>query len=99
GPRALPSFPTRRSSDLSYGREAAGVMAAAVAEAMRPGAGPDSVVATCLRLAKDGTRAAIEAVCETARGLGHWDGSFEVLRAAVRDRKSTRLNSSHVKIS
>ncbi|MEV4101814.1 ADP-ribosylglycohydrolase family protein [Nonomuraea sp. NPDC049649] len=68
----------------SYGREAAGVMAAAVAEAMRPGAGPDSVVATCLRLAKDGTRAAIEAVCETARGLGHWDGSFEVLRAAVR---------------
>ncbi|GAA3699123.1 ADP-ribosylglycohydrolase family protein [Nonomuraea antimicrobica] len=68
----------------SYGREAAGVMAAAVAEAMRPGATADSVVATCLRLAKDGTRAAIEAVCETAAGLGHWDGSFEALRAAVR---------------
>ncbi|MER6949339.1 ADP-ribosylglycohydrolase family protein [Nonomuraea sp. NPDC000554] len=68
----------------SYGREAAGVMAAAVAEAMRPGATADSVVATCLRLAKDGTRAAIEAVCETARGFGHWDGSFEALRAAMR---------------
>ncbi|MFD2350920.1 ADP-ribosylglycohydrolase family protein [Nonomuraea ferruginea] len=68
----------------SYGREAAGVMAAAVAEAMRPGATADSVVASCIRLAKDGTRAAIEAVCETARGLGHWDGSFEALRAAVR---------------
>ncbi|GGO80373.1 ADP-ribosylglycohydrolase family protein [Nonomuraea cavernae] len=68
----------------SYGREAAGVMAAAVAEAMRPGASVDSVVATCLRLAKDGTRAAIDAVCETARGLGHWDGSFAALRAAVR---------------
>ncbi|MGP4103627.1 ADP-ribosylglycohydrolase family protein [Nonomuraea sp. KM90] len=68
----------------SYGREAAGVMAAAVAEAMRPGATADSVVAACLRLAKDGTRAAIEAVCETAAGLGHWDGSFEALRAAVR---------------
>ncbi|MFG1701043.1 ADP-ribosylglycohydrolase family protein [Nonomuraea sp. NPDC049309] len=68
----------------SYGREAAGVMAAAVAEAMRPGATADSVVATCLRLAKDGTRAAIEAVCETASGLGHWEGSFEALRAAIR---------------
>ncbi|MFC5818856.1 ADP-ribosylglycohydrolase family protein [Nonomuraea harbinensis] len=68
----------------SYGREAAGVMAAAVAEAMRPGATADSVVAACIRLAKDGTRAAIEAVCETARGLGHWDGSFEALRTAVR---------------
>ncbi|MEV4284575.1 ADP-ribosylglycohydrolase family protein [Nonomuraea bangladeshensis] len=68
----------------SYGREAAGVMAAAVAEAMRPGATADSVVSACLRLAKDGTRAAIEAVCEAASGLGHWEGSFETLRAAVR---------------
>lgn len=68
----------------SYGREAAGVMAAAVAEAMRPGATVDSVVAACLRLAKDGTKAAIDAVCSAARDLGHWDGSFEVLRAAMR---------------
>ncbi|MFC4585427.1 ADP-ribosylglycohydrolase family protein [Sphaerisporangium corydalis] len=67
----------------SYGREAAGVLAAAVAEAMRPGATPDSVVATCLRLARDGTRAAIEAVCERARDLGHWQGSFAALREAV----------------
>ncbi|MEV2269486.1 ADP-ribosylglycohydrolase family protein [Nonomuraea africana] len=68
----------------SYGREAAGVMAAAVAEAMRPGATPDSVVATSLRLAKDGTRAAIDAVCSKARDFGHWEGSFEGLRAAMR---------------
>ncbi|WP_084958038.1 ADP-ribosylglycohydrolase family protein [Thermoactinospora rubra] len=68
----------------SYGREAAGVMAAAVAEAMRPGATADSVVGVCLRLAKDGTRAAIEAVCERARELGHWEGSFAALREAVR---------------
>ncbi|WP_067171870.1 ADP-ribosylglycohydrolase family protein [Microtetraspora niveoalba] len=68
----------------SYGREAAGVLAAAVAEAMRPGATPDSVVAACLRLARDGTRAAIEAVCSAARGIGHWEGSFETLRAAMR---------------
>ncbi|MEU4329121.1 ADP-ribosylglycohydrolase family protein [Nonomuraea dietziae] len=68
----------------SYGREAAGVMAAAVAEAMRPGASADSVVATATRLAKDGTRAAIEAVCSRARDFGHWEGSFEGLRAAMR---------------
>ncbi|MFC6086070.1 ADP-ribosylglycohydrolase family protein [Sphaerisporangium aureirubrum] len=67
----------------SYGREAAGVLAAAVAEAMRPGATPDSVVATCLRLARDGTRAAIEAVCDRARDFAHWDGSFEALRRAM----------------
>jgi ADP-ribosylglycohydrolase len=50
----------------SYGREAAGVFAAAIAEAVRPGATVESVVATCLRLAKDGTRAAIEAVADAA---------------------------------
>ncbi|MDN3359428.1 ADP-ribosylglycohydrolase family protein [Actinomadura sp. DC4] len=68
----------------SYGREAAGVFAASVAEAMRPGATPDSVVAAALRLARDGTRAAIEAVCERARAHTHWEGSFEALREAIR---------------
>jgi ADP-ribosylglycohydrolase len=68
----------------SYGREAAGVLAAAVAEAMCPGATADSVVGTCLRLAQDGTKAAIDAVCSRARDLDHWQGSFEALRAAVR---------------
>lgn len=68
----------------SFGREAAGVMAAAVAEAMRPGASVDSVIATSLRLSKDGTRAAIDAVCAAARDHGHWDGSFASLRAAMR---------------
>jgi ADP-ribosylglycohydrolase len=68
----------------SYGREAAGVFAASVAEAMRPGATADSVVATAIRLARDGTRAAVEAVCERARDFTHWDGSFDGLRDAVR---------------
>ncbi|MFD1931984.1 MULTISPECIES: ADP-ribosylglycohydrolase family protein [Nonomuraea] len=68
----------------SYGREAAGVMAGAVAEAMRQGATADSVVAVASRLAKDGTRAAIDAVCSRARDFGHWEGSFEALRAAMR---------------
>jgi ADP-ribosylglycohydrolase len=54
---------------FSYGREAAGVFAAAVAAAMMPGATVTSVVDTCLDLARDGTRAAIAAVCECASGL------------------------------
>ena len=65
----------------SYGREAAGVLAAAVAEAMRLEATPESVVDTCLRLAKDGTRAAIEAVAEAAAKLDGWrDGGLAELR-------------------
>ncbi|WP_348788351.1 ADP-ribosylglycohydrolase family protein [Leifsonia sp. NPDC080035] len=67
----------------SYGREAAGVFAAAVAEAMRPGADVDSVVATALRLAKDGTRDAIEAVAEVAAGVTDWRSGLATLRAAV----------------
>jgi ADP-ribosylglycohydrolase len=67
----------------SYGREAAGVLAAAVAEAMRPDATVDSVVAVALRLAKDATRSAIEAVVDAAAGLDGWrDGGLETLRAA-----------------
>lgn len=53
----------------SYGREAAGVLAAAVAAAIRPGATPVTVVDACLRLARDGTRAAVDAVCSAAMAL------------------------------
>jgi ADP-ribosylglycohydrolase len=67
----------------SYGREAAGVFAASVAEAMRPGADPESVVAAALRVAHDGTRAAIEAVCEAARGVAHWTESLDAVRGAM----------------
>jgi len=67
----------------SYGREAAGVLAAAVAEAMRPGATPESVVAVAVRLAKDATCSAIEAVAEAAGSLDGWrDGGLAALRAA-----------------
>ncbi|MFE6486755.1 ADP-ribosylglycohydrolase family protein [Streptomyces sp. NPDC057757] len=67
----------------SYGREAAGVFAAAVAAACVPGATPDSVVAACLELAKDGTRAAIEAVCEVAARHTNFESALEPLREAV----------------
>ena len=50
----------------SYGREAAGVFAAAVAAALRPGASIESVVEVAAGLAHDGTRAAIDAVVAVA---------------------------------
>ncbi|MET8078425.1 ADP-ribosylglycohydrolase family protein [Streptomyces sp. NPDC005303] len=67
----------------SYGREAAGVLAAAVAAACEPGATPDSVVTACLRLAKDGTRTAIEKVCEVATRHTDFESALRPLRAAV----------------
>jgi ADP-ribosylglycohydrolase len=67
----------------SYGREAAGVFAAAVAAAFLPGATAESVVGEVLKLAKDGTRAAIEAVCERARDHTDWEESLVPLREAV----------------
>ncbi|MFE6029374.1 ADP-ribosylglycohydrolase family protein [Streptomyces niveus] len=67
----------------SYGREAAGVLAAAVAAACAPGATPASVVEACLALAKDGTRAAIEAVCEVAAGYQDFEPALRPLRDAV----------------
>jgi ADP-ribosylglycohydrolase len=67
----------------SYGREAAGVYAACVAEAMRPGASVTSVVEVALRLAKDGTRDAIEAVTTAASLLDDWRTSLPAIRAAV----------------
>ncbi|GAA2521004.1 MULTISPECIES: ADP-ribosylglycohydrolase family protein [Streptomyces] len=67
----------------SYGREAAGVLAAAVAAACAPGATPDSVVAACLSLAKDGTRAAIERVCEEASRHPDFESALRPLREAV----------------
>lgn len=67
----------------SYGREAAGVLAAAVAAACAPGASADSVVDTCLSLAKDGTREAIERVCEEASRHPDFESALRPLREAV----------------
>lgn len=70
----------------SFGREAAGVMAAAVAAAMAAAATVDDVVEASLRLARDGTRAAIEAVCDVARTFDDWGPAVSsgALRAAMR---------------
>ena len=67
----------------SYGREAAGVFAAAVAAACAPGATPETVLSVCLSLAKDGTRAAIEAVGEAASRHSEFESALAPLREAV----------------
>ncbi|MES5822953.1 ADP-ribosylglycohydrolase family protein [Streptomyces sp. RG80] len=67
----------------SYGREAAGVFAAAVAAACRPNATPESVVTACLSLAKDGTREAIRRVCEVAHDHTDFESALTPLREAV----------------
>ncbi|HEY7049450.1 MAG TPA: ADP-ribosylglycohydrolase family protein, partial [Jatrophihabitantaceae bacterium] len=65
----------------SYGREAAGVYAAAVAAAMTAGATAADVIEACLDLAHDGTRAAIEAVCSV--GAPDWKSAIPLLRRAI----------------
>ncbi|GAA0277731.1 ADP-ribosylglycohydrolase family protein [Streptomyces polychromogenes] len=67
----------------SYGREAAGVFAAAVAAACLPGATAASVVDTALDLAKDGTRAAIAAVRDAALRHRDVESALGPLREAV----------------
>jgi ADP-ribosylglycohydrolase len=67
----------------SYGREAAGVFAAAVATAMTPGATIDEVIDCAIAFAHDGTKAAIIAVTEEARNVSSWETSFKQLRSAM----------------
>ncbi|PVG84002.1 hypothetical protein DDE18_06925 [Nocardioides gansuensis] len=67
----------------SYGKEAAGVLAAAVAAACVDGATPRDVVEQALAIAHDGTRAAIEAVAEAALGVSDWREALPRLRSAV----------------
>ncbi|GAA3382315.1 ADP-ribosylglycohydrolase family protein [Streptomyces racemochromogenes] len=67
----------------SYGREAAGVFAAAVSAACAPGATAATVVDTALALAKDGTRDAIAAVREVALRHRDFESALAPLRAAV----------------
>lgn len=67
----------------SFGQEAAGVYAAAVAEAMRPGATPDSVVEVAITLANDGTREAVISVAEAVADCTDWRMAGPVLRRAI----------------
>src|SRR5690606_41069550 len=89
--RALHSFPTRRSSDLSVGH--------IEPRALRP------ALAECLRRFDPAVRPALAARNVRPVGVGVVPVGDAVQKHArlslvsISDRKSTRLNSSHVKIS
>lgn len=67
----------------SYGREAAGLMAAAVAEALGAHASVASVLEAVRRFAKDGTKLAVEAVLDAAAAHTTWRTARDDLRAAM----------------
>jgi ADP-ribosylglycohydrolase len=69
----------------SFGREAAGVAAACVAAAMAPEGTLEGVIEAALAVARDGTRAALEAVVAAARLMtgGGWRDALAPLREAI----------------
>ena len=69
----------------SFGLEAAGVMSASVAAAFAPDATVDSIVAAALGVAKQGTRACIEALVERAASLSDWREAIGPLRDVMRE--------------
>ena len=86
----------------SFGLEAAAVMAAAVASAFAPDATVDSIIAAALGVAKEGTRACIEALVERAASLSDWREAIAPLREVMReydtspdDAKSQRGDGSN----
>src|SRR5690606_41752221 len=84
--RLLPAFPTRRSSDLPAGRRRF-VQAAAILGSDRLG-----------KAQRVATRVASPARSRSRNPSKQ--GRVDVIRRSeIGDRKSTRLNSSHVKIS
>src|SRR5690606_42151940 len=88
--RALPSFPTRRSSDLPYPQSDRLVM---LADRNVDGSPMDVA---------HGTHVEVEARSRTFEALAvarSWQPALAGVGESERDRKSTRLNSSHVKIS
>jgi len=69
----------------SYGLEAAGVFAAAVAAAFFPGTTIETVVETALSLAKDGTRSAIADIVAAARELRRTGADYDAVVARFHD--------------
>ena len=86
----------------SYGLEAAGVMAACVAEAFKPGASVSSIIEVALAVAKDGTADCIAAIADAASALTDWRAAIEPLRDVMRvfdgsadDARNERGNESN----
>jgi ADP-ribosylglycohydrolase len=68
----------------SFGREAAGVFAACVAQAMTPGTTVSEINQVAIDLANDGTKKAIIAMVKRASELDSWRTSLKELRDAFK---------------
>lgn len=68
----------------SFGREAAGVFAACVAQSFVSGTNVKEIVECAIDLAHDGTKKAIEAVVKAAQGQDDWKSAIPVLRNSFR---------------
>ena len=86
----------------SFGLEAAGVMAACVAEAFKPKASIESIIDAALSVAKDGTAACIAAIADRATTLTDWREAIGPLREVMReydtspdDAKANRGNGTN----
>lgn len=70
----------------SYGLEAAGVLAAAIAAAFVPGTDIDTISEISLKVAKDGTRDAISEICEAAQELRHKGAEIDETIAVFQEK-------------
>src|SRR5690606_42076544 len=97
--RDLPSVPTRRSSDLVYGEEQ--IRLCAEIE-LQPTADPESVLLAIYKNLEEHLSPTLPfyTLQEMLQKKKSVEAIFEgrPLSADSQDRKSTRLNSSHVKI-
>src|SRR5690606_41931995 len=89
-PRTLHSFPTRRSSDLVVGRLLFGIT-----RPRNPIPGTN-FAGTVIQVGEKVTRFSPG---DRVFGASDHSAYAELLAVSEKDRKSTRLNSSHVKIS
>ena len=67
----------------SYGREAAGVFAAAVAAAITPQTKVDEILEVVVDLAHDGTKSAIQTILQTAGTISDWRSGLKALRVSI----------------
>jgi len=67
----------------SYGREAAGVFAAAVAAAITPQTTVDEILEVAVDLAHDGTKSAIQTIVKTAGTISDWRSGLKELRTSI----------------
>src|SRR5205814_10312968 len=80
--RDPPSFPTRRSSDLT----------STVKRSILVGSGTGPLTVAPVRLA-------VSTISRADESIRRWSNAFKRIRMFWLDRKSTRLNSSHLGIS